>query len=83
MKKIILIIALVLLAAILSGCAQTVVERKPKQVSMFVQVEDAGTYIVVYDKEEKVMYTVSDYGAGAGVFTLLVNADGSPRLWEE
>ena len=83
MKKIVLIITLILLAVILSGCAPTVVEEKPKQTSIFVQVERGGTFSVVYDKETKVMYAVSWYGAGSGVFTLLVNADGSPKLWKE
>ena len=83
MKKAMLMIALVFLAVMLSGCARTAIEEKPRQVSIFVQVEDAGTYRVVYDKETKVMYAVSDQGAGSGVFTLLVNADGSPKLWEK
>lgn len=81
MKKVILIITLILLVIMLSGCARTTVEERPKQVSMFVQVENAGTYAIVYDKETKVMYAVSYYGSG--VFTLLVNADGTPKLWEE
>lgn len=83
MKKTVLIIALVLLAAILSGCAQTVIEEEKPKLSIFVQVERGGSYSVVYDREEKVMYTISNYGAGSGVFTLLVNADGSPKLWKE
>lgn len=83
MKKIILVVVLVFLAVILSGCAQTVTETKPERVSRFVQVEIGSVYSVVYDKETKVMYAVSYYGAGSGVFTLLVNADGSPKLWTE
>lgn len=83
MKKTMLIITLILVAAILSGCARTVVEEKPKQTSIFVQVENGVRFSVVYDKETKVMYAVSYYGAGSGVFTLLVNADGSPKLWKE
>lgn len=83
MKKIILVVVLVFLAVILSGCARTVTETKPERVSRFVQVEIGSVYSVVYDKETKVMYAVSYYGAGSGVFTLLVNADGSPKLWTE
>lgn len=83
MKKVILILVLVFLAVVLSGCAQTATERKPEQMSRFVQVENTAVYSVVYDKETKVMYAVSYYGSGSGVFTLLVNADGSPKLWEE
>lgn len=83
MKKIMFVIVLVLLVVILAGCTPTATEEKPKQVSRFVQVERTGVYSVVCDKETKVMYAVSYHGAGMGVFTLLVNADGSPQLWEE
>ena len=83
MKKTLLIIALVLLTVILSGCTQTTaIKEMPQQESIFVLVENATMYCVVYDSETKVMYAVSWYGAGSGVFTLLVNADGSPKLWE-
>ena len=82
-KKAILIIVLVFLAVILSGCVQTATEERPIQVSRFVQVENTGVYSILYDKETKVMYAVSYYGSGSGVFTLLVNADGSPKLWED
>lgn len=83
MKKITIIIMIVFLAVILSGCAQTTTEARPQQISRFVRVEQADVYNVVYDKETKVMYAVSYNGSGSGVFTLLVNADGTPKLWEE
>ena len=83
MKKAMLIISLVFLMVILSGCMETATEERPKQLSRFVLVENTAVYNVVYDKETKVMYAVSHYGAGSGVFTLLVNADGSPKLWED
>lgn len=40
------------------------------------QTQTAGSQIV-YHKETKVMYVVSD-----DIFTLLVDADGKPMLWE-
>lgn len=39
-------------------------------------------YYIVYDKETKVMYTKSNSSSNCGDFTLLVNADGTPKLWE-
>lgn len=83
MKKVMLTIVLVFLAVILFGCAKTTTETKPEHVSRFVQVESTSVYSVVYNKETKVMYAVSYYGSGSGVFTLLVNADGTPQLWKE
>lgn len=83
MKKIIFIIVLVLIAVMLSGCSSTVTEKRIEKESLFIIVENAGMYSVLYDKETKVMYAVSKYGSGSGVFTLLVNTDGSPKLWKE
>lgn len=83
MKKTMLMVVLVFLAVILSGCAKTIMTEKPEQVSRFIQVERTAYYVVVYDRETKVMYAVSYHGSGSGIFTLLVNADGSPKLWEE
>ena len=54
----------------------------PKDVPMFVLVESTIQWDVVYHKETKVMYAVSAYGTGSGVFTLLVNADGTPMLYD-
>lgn len=53
------------------------------QESMFEIVEENYTYCVLYNKDTKVMYAVSDGYKNEGVFTLLVNPDGTPMLWEE
>lgn len=50
--------------------------------SMFVEVEKNNDWVIVYDKKTKVMYAVSDYSYGSGVFTELVDENGRPRLWE-
>lgn len=39
-------------------------------------------FSIVYHKDTKVMYAVSAGGYNSGTFTLLVNPDGSPMLWE-
>lgn len=83
MKKAILIVALIVLITVLSGCSATVTEERIEKESMFIVVESASMYSVLYDRNTKVMYAVSKYGSGSGVFTLLVNADGSPKLWKE
>ena len=83
-KKLILVVALTLLMAVMTGCAQTKVESKvhSEVPSIFVLVEQTYGYSIVYDKETKVMYAVSNLSSGAGRFTLLVNQDGSPKLWK-
>ena len=52
--------------------------------SMFYVIENivGKPYMVVCHKETKVMYAVSSYGPGAGVFTLLVDSVGQPMLYE-
>ncbi len=77
MKKIIVILLCACL--LLTGCG--VVNRVTN--SMFVTVESGWDYKVVYHKDTKVMYAVSDGSSNIGTFTLLVNPDGSPMLYKE
>ena len=76
-----LIVSIVLMFA---GCTSTRAEAK--------EVEDGNTFIlvdadyycwIVYHKDTKVMYAVSRSGYNAGTYTVLVNADGTPMIWEE
>lgn len=50
--------------------------------SMFMEIERGGTYRIVYQKETKVMYAISDQSYSEGVFTLLVDENGDPMLYE-
>lgn len=83
MKKIILLIALVLIAVMLTGCG-TQVQREDQKIksSMFVIVESTMYWWIVYDVDTKVMYQVSTGAYNYGNFCLLVNADGTPKLWK-
>lgn len=79
------IMALGLLTVALMGCGKkvnSIESDKESDASMFVCVETTMTWRIVYHKETKVMYAVSTYGYGSGVFTLLVDRDGSPMVWE-
>lgn len=81
-------IACIILIAtlILSGCAVKTVGKvgtvQKDDTSMFIEVEQTGVWKVVYHKETKVMYVVSTGAYNFGTFTLLVNADGTPMIWE-
>lgn len=84
LKRVRLDIAAAALLITLAGCAT--VERadaKKAETSMFVLVETANDWNVVYHRETKVMYAVSNFGYGSGVFTLLVNPDGTPMLYTD
>ena len=81
-KKIVALI-LVLISLTFVGCQK--VESVSKDVdntSMFVIIENTGSWTVVYHKQTKVMYAVSMSTYNCGTFTVLLNADGTPMLWE-
>ena len=69
-----------------AGCASTRAEAKEVD-----DTDDGNTFIlvnadyycwVVYHKDTKVMHAVSRAPNNIGTYTLLVNADGTPMIWE-
>jgi len=93
MKKVICIIAVIVIAILLllllTGCNETKVksvndtEVKQESTSMFIEIEKiTDNWRVVYHRDTKVMYAVSSGSYNRGIFTLLVNPDGSPMLYE-
>lgn len=77
MKKLIIVITLLLF----TGCTQVLTEPK-EDFSRFVEVERTESWCVVYDRRTKVMYSVANGVYNRGTFTLLVDANGNPLLWE-
>lgn len=78
----------------LSSCAYSTVEYADPFVdvsgemqeipkSMFIIIETTNDWKVVYHKETKVMYVVSDGVENRGNFTLLVDENGNPLLYTE
>lgn len=81
-KKMIIILLIVM--TMLTGCGATVEEKKTSSSkSMFVLVEKTDSWHVVYHKDTKVMYAVSMGAYNRGIFTALVDTKGKPMLWEE
>ena len=87
MKKIIAIFVLIACIGLISCSNQTVMKQEDIDsnsnsiTSMFVEVEHCALWKVVYHRDTKVMYAVSDGDYNHGTFTLLVNADGSPMVY--
>lgn len=73
-------ILLMFVCAVIVECGNTVYASEGTQSGyMFERVSfGIGDDVVVYDKETKVMYV-----RYRGSYTVLVNADGTPRLYEE
>lgn len=85
MKKKILMLLLVLIMPVmlLTGCGVKPEDKtSDKTISMFVLIENGDGYSVLYHRETKVMYIRAEYGTGSGYFTVMLNADGTPMLWE-
>lgn len=81
MKKFILSVIIVSLSIV--GCT-TVEPEKASTLnshSMFVEIEDGDTYIIVYHKQTKVMYAISDGSYNHGTFTVMLDTDGKPMLY--
>ena len=76
----------VVLALCLSLCAcggpPVQVESNVSAASMFVEVENNLAWRVVYHRETKVMYVISEGHENCGNFTVLLNADGTPQTWK-
>ena len=86
-KKILTIIMVTTMVLGLVGCSGETIEREGESdktsSSMFVEVEDTTYWKIVYHRETKVMYAVSYGSYNYGTFTLLVDSDGSPLLYEK
>lgn len=83
MKKIIIMLTTIFLTFILTGCPmETTNKAAASSIHRMVVVEVAEDFDIVYDKKTKVMYTVSQGYYNRGNLTLLVNADGTPLLYE-
>lgn len=83
MKKFIALMLIVISLMALTACT-TKREREvvKGETSRMVYLEETGVYCIVYDRETKVMYAVSSSGYNYGNFTLLVDANGNPLLYQ-
>lgn len=78
MKKLFAILCGAALLLLLMGCTNESVEMRP----FMVKVEDCGDFYICYQIDTKVMYAVSDNAKTWGVVSVLLDADGTPMLWE-
>ena len=84
MKYTLLIIITVLTILLATGCAKVEkAEQEQIDVSRFECVEETNVWVIVADRETGVMYAVSRGIYNQGAFTLLVDAEGKPLIWDE
>ena len=84
MKKIFCIFVAIALCLSLCACggSPVQVESDVSSASMFVEVENNLCWRVVYHRETKVMYVISQGTGNYGDFTVLLNPDGTPQVWK-
>lgn len=84
MKKLITIVLIALMILTMTACATKRSNEVVKgEVSRMVEIERTGAYLIVYDKYTTVMYAISNGDYNCGTFTLLVDANGNPLLYNE
>jgi hypothetical protein len=81
-KKLIigLIMVLIGLAMIFAGCGKRKAEASGNR--RFMRIEGDFNWNIYADRETGVMYAVSNGVGNAGTFTLLVDANGDPLIYE-
>lgn len=84
MKRFSAIFVVLALCLSLCACEVTTVtqEQNAHDTSMFIEVEDAIYWKVVYHRDTKVMYVIGWSSGSAGIFTMLMNPDGTPQTWK-
>ena len=84
MKKLIAIVLITLMMLSMTACVTKRTSEAVKgETSRMIELESTDSYYIVYDKYTKVMYAVSDGAYNHGTFTMLVDANGNPLLYNE
>ena len=87
-KKFLFIAFMIVISTLFVGCSsggkydrEAILEEELSN-GMFIKLSDERYGSVVVDKETKVMYWKSEGSRNCGTLTLLVNPDGTPRIWK-
>ena len=81
-KIALVVLMLALCAGMLAGCAGNGARSEEEEPFAWVLGGARYGYVVGYDPDTGVMYSMSTGHHNYGTLTLLVNADGSPKVWE-
>ncbi len=79
MKKLFAILCGAALLLLLVGCNPN---EEVKMQPFMVKVEECGSFYICYQRDTKVMYAVSCSSYSRGNVSVLLDADGTPMLWE-
>lgn len=81
-------VAILVACIFLIGCGAEMkreydIKNQDTNISMFVVLEVGTSYKIVYHQKTKVMYAISTGGYNSGTFTVMLDADGKPLLYNE
>ena len=79
------LISILFLSIMLTGCGASSDSEADAVIfeeGRFICIEMGSSWQVLADSETGVMYVVSDGMYNRGTFTMLVDADGNPLIWE-
>lgn len=62
--------------------AASVIDTSEDYNDVFERIGYGAYYDIVYHKQTKVMYAISDGKFSKGILTLLVNSDGTPMIYK-
>lgn len=85
-KKILILFMVAIMLFSLVGCDSATIENLVtvnNSNSMFAMVESTPLYDVLYHKDTRVMYIASRGNYNQGTFTIMLDAEGMPLLYEE
>lgn len=83
-NKIISVLLATLIVLSINGCGSSVVtdaETAQEQTAMFERHNIDNYYSVLVDKKTGVCYL--EYAGGSYGITVMLNADGTPKIWKE
>ena len=81
-KITLLVLLLALFAGMLAGCGGGDAQSEAETPFVWIYYSRIATYCVGYDRDTGVMYSMSNGYDNSGTLTMLVNADGTPKVWE-
>lgn len=87
MRKVMLILFIVLIVALLTGCSPmdevpSQEKEQEQELSMLMILKNYYSGLILVDRETNVMYWMSNSTYNSGNLTLLVDQDGNPKVWD-
>ena len=83
-KKIIVALIMIAMLIVFGGCSKIDVYEQEKEIkrTTFMEIENVDAGKILVDRDTGVMYWESWGGHAYGILTPIINADGTPKVWQ-